>query len=174
MLQDTPVAGQYYGGYGYGYGYGVSNRRQLQAVPGAYGYGGYGYGYGYGSAGTGRRRLVEEQDSLMLEPQEQQSSRQQQVAWHLAEAQAHQTSAAKQLEQKQPAIASAAVAAALQHAQTAAITLALPAGQCYCRFDTDFNTWALGEGLCKDALYSKCKVCTWFIAASGNCSAQSS
>jgi hypothetical protein len=37
-------------------------------------------------------------------------------------------------------------------------SLMLPAGQCYCRFDVDFSTWALAEEQCRDALYSRCQV----------------
>ncbi len=36
-----------------------------------------------------------------------------------------------------------------------------PVGQCYCRYESDYNTWALGEEACKNALYAKCKVGAW-------------
>ncbi|GBF93752.1 hypothetical protein Rsub_06084 [Raphidocelis subcapitata] len=51
----------------------------------------------------------------------------------------------------------------------AASSLLSPApGTCYCRYDTDYGTWALGEEGCKAALYAKCRAgqlpCDWLDA----------
>jgi hypothetical protein len=56
---------------------------------------------------------------------------------------------------------------------TAASSLLAPApGQCYCRYDTDYGTWALGEESCKSALYAKCRAgqlpCGWLEAYYGH------
>lgn len=62
---------------------------------------------------------------------------------------------------------SAAAAAAQQSASTVAADVSeLPQGSCYCRYDSDYNAWALAETVCRDALYAKCKAnprlsCTW-------------
>jgi hypothetical protein len=36
--------------------------------------------------------------------------------------------------------------------------VSIPAGKCYCRYDADFNTWALAEDSCRQALYTRCQV----------------
>jgi hypothetical protein len=140
LLQDA-AAGSY-GGYGYGYGeygYGSDGRRRLIQT-GGYGYGEYGYGgYGYG------RRLSEE--LLQLEPTDP-----------LLEYAEKQAAAQQEAEDQQQQGLSAAAAAAIQHAHGKRSDWNVPAGQCYCRYDTDFATWAVAEDTCKQALYKRCKV----------------
>lgn len=146
QLLQSAGAGSY-GGYGYGYGeygYGSDGRRRLiMTESGGYGYGEYGYGeYGYGS---NARRLSEE--LLQLEPSD--------PLLEYAEQQAAVQQAAE--EQQQQGL-SAAAASAIQHAHGKRSAWNVPAGQCYCRYDTDFNTWAVAEETCKQALYKRCKV----------------
>jgi hypothetical protein len=139
LLQNAGAGS--YGGYGYGYGeygYGSDGRRRLIQI-GGYGYGDYGYGdYGYG------RRLSEE---LQLEPTDP-----------LLEYAEKQAAAQQEAEDQQQQGLSAAAAAAIQHAHGKRSGWNVPAGQCYCRYDTDFNTWAVAEETCKQALYKRCKV----------------
>ncbi|KAI8471459.1 MAG: hypothetical protein J3K34DRAFT_392875 [Monoraphidium minutum] len=72
------------------------------------------------------------------------------------------------------AAVSAVAAAALRGARAAAASslMAAPAGQCYCRYDSDYNTWALGEEGCKSALTTKCAAgqlpCGWLDAYYGH------
>jgi hypothetical protein len=69
----------------------------------------------------------------------------------------------------------AAIAMAMRGARAAAAAsslLSVPAGQCYCRYDPDYNTWAVGEDACKAALYTKCRAgqlpCGWLDAYYGH------
>ncbi|WIA41558.1 hypothetical protein OEZ86_008924 [Tetradesmus obliquus] len=145
QLLQSAGAGSY-GGYGYGYGeygYGSYGRRRLiMTESGGYGYGEYGYGeYGYGS---NARRLSEE--LLQLEPSDP-----------LLEYAEQQAAAQQAAEEQQQQGLSAAAASAIQHAHGKRSAWNVPAGQCYCRYDTDFNTWAVAEETCKQALYKRCK-----------------
>lgn len=123
------------GGYGYG-------RALLQSSPG---------GYGYGSG----RRLAEEA-AAPLEPRD--------PVLEYAEQRDAAHDAALMREQAAAGGVSAAAVAALKHAAQAKRArrssggVVLPAGSCYCRYDQDFNTWALAEEACKDALYARCQV----------------
>ena len=155
--QEGSAAAGSYGGYGDagsgygGYGYGASGtrRRLMGGGYGGYGDGGYG-GYGYGAAAA--RSLIElgaddEQQQQEQEPQEQGQQQQQQ-------------------QQQQARGASAAPAPAP------------PApGTCYCRYDADYNTWALAEAPCKAALAAKCAAgqlpCAWLDAYYGHAAASS-
>lgn len=144
ILQSSETVGGYYGNAvltSYGYGYGSSGRHLLQSssdTAGSYGMGTYGmstggYGYGYGSG----RRLIE--DDIILEPSD------------------------PLLQYAEQRAAADAAAAAPKHAQphgssSSKQQLSIPAGKCYCRYDADFNTWALAEDTCKEALYQRCKV----------------
>jgi hypothetical protein len=69
-----------------------------------------------------------------------------------------QAAAQQEAEDQQQQGLSAAAAAAIQHAHGKRSGWNVPAGQCYCRYDTDFNTWAVAEETCKQALYKRCKV----------------
>jgi hypothetical protein len=71
---------------------------------------------------------------------------------------------------EQPA-AAAAAAAGLRSVRAAAAAvgkLSVPPGQCYCRYDHDYNTWALAEEPCRAALAAKCGAgqlpCSWLEA----------
>lgn len=158
-------------GNGYGYGYGAAGRRRFLLG----GYGGYSNGYGYGAVTP---RLLRE-----MEQQEQEQEQEQQVASAVAavERRAEQPREAavdsamqqqgEQQQQKQAEQgANAAMKAAMRSARAAAAgaSMAIPVGQCYCRYDPDYNTWAIGEESCKQALYSKCKAgqvpCDWLDA----------
>lgn len=33
-----------------------------------------------------------------------------------------------------------------------------PVGKCYCRYDVQYQHWAMAEDVCKQALYAKCQV----------------
>jgi hypothetical protein len=116
---------------GYGYGYGGEGSTG--------GYGGYG---GYGGSSTGRRltEQLEPEDPLL--PQQQEAS----------------PAAAAAAAAPEEHTAAQVAAAAAQH--PARQQFVMPAGSCYCRFDTDFNTFAIADGACKDALYQRCKVGT--------------
>lgn len=160
-----------YGGYSnYGGGgevLGSSSRRRLLQSDGGYGYGTYtsggygGYGQtvtvqsgeygGYGSYGGGAtaRRLSEVDFSL--QPRDE----------LLVYAEQQQQQQEEQIEKLQAAAdgLSAAAAAALKQARSSKQSgLSVPAGQCYCRYDVDYNIWALAEDVCKQALYERCKV----------------
>jgi hypothetical protein len=66
----------------------------------------------------------------------------------------------------------AAAAAAPSAAAAAGASLSVPAGACYCRYDTDYATWALGEEPCKVALLARCAAgalpCAWLDAFYGH------
>lgn len=145
LLQGSDSVGGYYGesvltSYGYGYGSPSISGRRRQLLQGSGGYGTYGmstggYGYGYG------RGLME--DDIVLEPSD--------PLLQYAEQRAADTTS------------TGGLSAALQQAQASSSKasrqqLSIPAGKCYCRYDTDFNTWALAEDTCKEALYQRCKV----------------
>lgn len=103
-------------------------------------------GYGYG------RRLVEEED-IVLEPSD--------PLLEYAEQQLAKADSEQRAAQQAAGGLSAAAVAAMQNSRSSQHTAQLfpiPAGKCYCRYDTDFSTWALAEDSCKDALYSRCKV----------------
>jgi hypothetical protein len=102
-------------------------------------YGGYGqYGGYYGSYYGISGRMLEEQ--LRLEPED--------PLLVYAEQQVQQGAGGL----------SAAALAALKQAHRNNQSLSLPAGRCYCRYDSDFHTWALAEDDCKLALYTRCQV----------------
>jgi len=154
LLADSEVVEGSGGDYGYGFGYyqetePYSGRRHLMSTEGVEGERGYGY-YGYYQAATPYPRRLSEVDTD-LEPSDpllQQQEQQQQV-------------------EVAPA---AVVAAAVKAARTGSKEVAVPVGKCYCQFDPDFNTFAIGEERCKDALYQKCKMstntleCAWLDA----------
>eukprot|EP00879_Flechtneria_rotunda_P002375 GHRR01002570.1.p1 GENE.GHRR01002570.1~~GHRR01002570.1.p1 ORF type:complete len:483 (+),score=159.54 GHRR01002570.1:316-1764(+) len=160
--------GGYGGRYGGGYSYGAGNigrRRLIESGS----YGGYGYGddgqYGYGDYGYGRRLeeiLLQPVDPLLEYAAEHQEEQQQhQQPW--------QEQKQEQKQGKDSNGLSAAAAAALHQARTNmrnSKALQIPVGSCYCRYDTDFNIWALAEDSCKQALYKRCKTekeleCIW-------------
>ena len=106
------------------------------STEGVEGEGGYGY-YGYYQEATPNRRRLSEVDTE-LEPSDPLLQQQQQQQVEVAP--------------------TAVVAAAVKAARTGSKEVAVPVGKCYCQFDPDFNTFAIGEERCKDALYQKCKV----------------
>ncbi len=168
MLQAGGGGGGGYGGYG---SYGSGTRRRLVE-----GYGGYGDAGGAGGYGAAPRQLRE------VDAAEQQRARERAApagaaAAHRADQQREAAAAAAGSSSssssggadEQPA-PSAAMAAALRSARAAAASSALAGapGQCYCRYDADYNTFALGEEPCKQALYTKCRAdqlsCGWLDA----------
>ncbi|KAI8477036.1 MAG: hypothetical protein J3K34DRAFT_498391 [Monoraphidium minutum] len=190
LLQDAAGAG---GGYGGGYGgeyggggYGGPARRRL--AEGGYG-GGYGGEYGGGGYGAAAppRLLMELDPAAPDAPAAAAAARRQQQqererlasagaaaerrAQRQREAGAADAAAAAAADAAAPA---AAVAAALRGARAAAASgaMAAPPGQCYCRYDADYNTWALAEEPCKSALAAKCAAgqlpCAWLDAYHGH------
>lgn len=150
---------QGYGGYG-GYGYGESleggaRRHLMQSGGYGYGYGGYGYG-SYGVYGYGRRLAeidfgLQPRDELLEYAEQQEEQREQRL---------------EKLQDAANGLSAAAVAALQQAHSSKRTSLSVPAGQCYCRYDVDFNVWALAEDSCKQALYQRCKTeaglpCDW-------------
>jgi hypothetical protein len=148
LLADSEGSEGSAGDYGYGYGYGYyqdivpysgGGRRRLMGMEGEEGDSGYGYyGYYQGATPYSSGRRLSEVDAE-LEPTDSQQQQQQ--------------------EEVESDVAPAAVfAVAVKAAHTADKEVAVPVGNCYCQFDSDFNTFAIGEERCKDALYQKCKV----------------
>jgi hypothetical protein len=148
LLQASPSSGGYggygsNGGYG-GYGGGSAGRRRLQERSG--GYGAYGGNGGYGGYGGASRALLE-QSEAGLQPEDPAL---------LAAEQQRRAGAVLRQAGGEGVSAAAAAAARGGRAAAAASLLAPPAGACYCRYDADYNTWALGEEPCKAALRAKC------------------
>lgn len=192
MIEVAPRAGRTlledskggYGGPSTGYGYGASHGRRRLIADGGYG----SYGPGGGGYGAAPRRLIEvepevaEEEQAAAAPAEQERRAQQQEAAAAAAqekrpAPGPQPARAEQQEQQQqrPAAAAPAAAPAEPAAPRGApdsSLLSAPAGQCYCRYNPDYNTWALGEEPCKAALLTKCAAgqlpCAWLDAYYGH------
>jgi len=182
LLQQESSSTGGYGGYGSGEysgygGYGGSGGTRRRLIQGGYGgYGGYGSGEygGYGGA-SGPRLLLEEDTEVVaaaaanpVVPKQAKSTPPvTSIDVRRAEQQREAASTRHASDREQPV--SAAMAAALRNARAVASSaLSAPPGQCYCRFDADYNTWALGEEPCKQALYIKCRAdqlsCGWMDA----------
>lgn len=113
------------------------------------------------SASAAAQRRAQQQREAAAASEREEKEKQKALQQHQ---QAAVTSDEKQ--QAEPVV-TAAMAAAMRGARaaTASSLMSAPAGQCYCKYDTDYNTWALGEAPCKDALRTKCKAgqlpCEW-------------
>lgn len=146
----SDTAGRYYGQAvltsSHSYGYGSSGRHLLLqgGTYGTYALSTASGGYGYGSS----RGLIEEDSNTLLEPFDPLLEYAEQ---HRPAASRLGTVAAAALQQPQAQHGSSANASSQQ-------VVGIPAGKCYCRYDSDFNTWALAEDSCRQALYTRCQV----------------
>lgn len=144
LLQSS---GSVVGGYG-GYGGG--------SPPGG-GYGGYSHLAYTGRYGGYGRSLAEDEDGVQLQPSDP-------VLEYTEQQQARADSQQMAAQQAAGGVSAAAVAAlSAQHSSSSSRRhssqlASIPAGLCYCRYDMDFHTWALGEDDCKSALYARCQV----------------
>jgi hypothetical protein len=172
LLQGSSTAGSYgptnsfqqaggYGSYGsYGSSSGRSNARSSRSLMAV---GGYGYGqntfhsYGYGRSLAEDEAPLEPSDPLLQYtpvqlPQQQQQQQQQQADGSFSQ-EAGGDAAAGQGNSGSQGSRSRAFYLQQQQQQ-----LSIPAGKCYCRYDPSYNTWALAEDTCKEALYTRCQV----------------
>jgi hypothetical protein len=176
LLQAAPPAAGGYGGYGAsaGYGaYGGAGRRRQLAEAG--GYGGYGgYGASGGAYGSGRHLLEWHAAPDGREQQDRGALAGPGVAAAWRAQQQRQQAAVAAAAGAASAAPNAAIGAALRAARAAAAVdaLAPPPGRCYCRYNVDYSTWALGEEPCKRTLLAKCQAgalpCAWLEAYYGH------